>query len=280
MKLDRYYYDKMNAEEKSVYDAIKSAVESGKETVAVRTNLSIDDICVVYTYIFNDNPQWLDVSPRISFSYRGNEFIFNIERIYSQDEVNKAKKFFIEIVKEINDKCNGLEDYKKALYLAKIIIEKCTYGIPNVENGSIKSQLATSVALENKTVCAGLSRAFKYVFDQLNIECIVVNGDTIRSIVPINEKDKEQQTKEGEVDVYKALRRNYTSIKDKVSSENKVNYIAHAWNVAKIDGKYLAIDVNATQNANKDYEFRRLYNFCVPQKDLVGYIWNEKITPK
>ena len=82
------------------------------------------------------------------------------------------------------------------------------------------------------------------------------------------------------MDVYKALRATYTSLNDRVSSDNKVNYIAHAWNMAKIDGKWLVIDVNATQNANKDGVFKRLYNFCVPENILTGYIWNKNVTPK
>ena len=75
-------------------------------------------------------------------------------------------------------------------FLFKIFLEKCTYGFPKGENGSAKSQLATSVAVDSKSVCAGLSRAFKYVFDLLKTESIVVNGDTIKNIVPKSGKDE------------------------------------------------------------------------------------------
>ena len=276
----RYYYSYLDVEEKRVYDAIARAIDGGYDQAIVDAPISIDRMIVVFTYAFNDNPQWLSTDPRLSFSTRGSQFTFNLGKVYTDDECKKAVEYFDGIIKSVREKCKGLEDYKKALYIAKIFIEKCTYGFPEGDNGSSKSQLATSVALSNKTVCAGLSRAFKYVCDGLGIDCIVVNGDTIRNIVPRSEKDKEEPTQEGTVDVYKALRATYTSLNDRVSSNNKVNYVAHAWNMAKIDGKWLVIDLNATQNANKDGVFKRLYNFCVPENILTGYIWNKNVTPK
>ena len=279
MMNNRYYYSKLNEEEQYVYNAIARAVDCGNDNVTFRTNLTVENICVVHTYAFNDNPSWFTVSPQIGFSYRGNEYNFNFKRIYSDVEKQNAESFFKTVAQMVTEKCKGKEDYKKALYIAKIFLEKCTYGFPNGENGSIKSQLATSVAVDSKSVCAGLARAFKYVCDLIGIECIVVSGDTIRNIVPKTDKDKENVGNET-VDVYKALRNTYTSVADKVSGSSKINYIPHAWNMAKLNGKWFVIDLNATQNVNKDYVFRNLYNFCIPESELVGYVWNRNITPK
>ena len=279
MAYNDYYYSKLNNEEKRIYQILARAIEAENQNVSFATNLSVDEICLVHTYAFNDNPQWLTISPRIGFSYRGNEYTFNFEKIYSAEEKQKAVEFFEKTATEVNEKCKGKEDYKKALYIAKIFLEKCTYGFPKGENGSAKSQLATSVAVDSKSVCAGLSRAFKYVFDLLKTESIVVNGDTIKSIVPKSGKDEINENTES-VDVYKALRKTYTSVSDKVSPGSKINYVSHAWNMVKLDGKWLVVDLNATQNVNKDYTFRNLYNFCIPENELVGYVWNKDITPK
>lgn len=112
----------------------------------------------------------------------------------SSSEISKKKE---EIIKDIKDSSS----FAKILYIHNWIVDNIEYDI-NMQNAN-NSNIYGAI-IENKVVCEGYAKAFKYLLDELNIPCVIVCGD--------------------------------------VTDENG-NTQSHAWNAVYLDGKWYAVDI-------------------------------------
>ena len=78
--------------------------------------------------------------------------------------------------KDMYDKMNVMviskDDYEKAKKLYELLIDNVDYRANAEYNQNI-----LSVFLNEKTVCAGYAKAYKYLLDQIEIPCMVLTGN-------------------------------------------------------------------------------------------------------
>ena len=81
------------------------------------------------------------------------------------------QKFLNAAAKVINGASSLTTDLDKEQYVYKALQNMCVY-----DENSDMNQSAYSVFINGSSVCAGYSRAFQYIMQQLNIPCYFCTG--------------------------------------------------------------------------------------------------------
>lgn len=91
----------------------------------------------------------------------------------SEEEVNSAI-LKLENIKNnlISNISNNISDYDKCLIVHDTLVDSLEYNSSDTEN----AHNIYGALIERKVVCEGYAKAFKYILDSLNIECILVSG--------------------------------------------------------------------------------------------------------
>ena len=147
----------------------------------------------------------------------------------SEKEVNNAISRVESIKKSIINSVSTENTYNKLLKVHNMLVNSIEYdqtcNKPNTHN-------IYGALVEKQVVCEGYAKAYKYILDSLNIECILVNGSGINS-----------------------------------SNETE----AHMWNYVKLNGSWYGIDVTwddpiiiggyVSNNLRHDYFLKGSTNF-------------------
>ncbi len=231
IKIDKYFYSQLDKYSKTIYDALEANKENMK-TGTYKINLGTEFSSLLsqdngeellgnyyqsaiesYTY---DNPEifyiefsklYLNIETTTIGSKKtykvfidsGNETDYLAEGFSSKEkidtaiqEIEKIKSYFVQ-----NKKENTYENIKIVHdYLVESIEYDQTISKPNIYNlyGAI---------VNKECVCEGYAKSFKYLMDNLGINCVLIAGEADNS--------------EG-------------------------NLESHAWNYVQLEGKWYAID--------------------------------------
>ncbi|MEG2540173.1 MAG: hypothetical protein RSB59_00125 [Clostridia bacterium] len=271
-----YYYNKLNEVDKAIYRDFNKQVEAKKLVFAVHYNVKINDALKIYYYLLCDKPTlysapvsavaFLDPNYTHRDSYPNGSG--RMEYLYSDEECAKADASFFELSEKLSKNTRGMSTYKKALYAAKLILEKCKFKL----SSEIRYQSAASVVLEKSSVCAGLSKAYKILLDSIGVECIVITGEAVDSVV-------ERGRMAGNQNSY--INDDYVGCEEFFVPENKqVLYFPHAWNMVNFDGSWLYVDLTQIANINDATRFSALKYFAVNDTAMQKYRWNRSLTPE
>ncbi|MBO4815980.1 MAG: hypothetical protein J5507_03525 [Clostridia bacterium] len=198
---NKYYYQQLDDYAKLIYEALeneKNALKTGNKVINLPSKLgevlekgnSMEAVFSVAINAFEcDNPDlfYLDASKLILYYERnafGNYKIYlKNEEEYSnyllddyknEQDVNIAKSRIDEVVSNIEVELNKLsDDYNKILYIHDWITEKVTY---DTTLSKINKDNIYGAFVEKEAVCGGYAKAFKYLLDRANINCIIVQG--------------------------------------------------------------------------------------------------------
>lgn len=231
INVDKYFYNQLEEHSKKIYIAFESNKENMKTgTYKVELGNTFSDVLnsengqdllgkyyqtAIEAYIY-DNPEIIYLSPNkmylnIETTTRGNKTTYNVyinngnqanylaDEFSSKNEVDYAMAKIEQIKNEIVQKRTG-NTYKDIKMVHDYLIDNVEYDTtisrPHIYN--------VYGALVNKqAVCEGYARAFKYIMDNLGINCTLVIGKGTNS--------------EGR-------------------TEN------HAWNYVQLNGNWYAID--------------------------------------
>ena len=122
-----------------------------------------------------------------------------IDGFSNKQEVEEAEFKIENIVEQIKNEIEPLNTKQKILYIHDWLVDNIKYDetISKTNRSNIYGAF-----IEREVTCAGYAKAFKYVMDKLNFECIIVQGTA--------------------------------------TSEEKTEN--HAWNYIQIDNKWYGID--------------------------------------
>ncbi len=221
---DWYYYGKLDADGKKIYDAVYNAVMNFQpELTEIPAEYNVDRFGDIFLFIYYDNPQidWFVIDKsnmlydKITRNVTSVEFTYNIDKAKAGARNAQADEIANKFVSTVDSK---LSDYEKALKVYEYIINLVDYDTlglnaseKNPDHGKTAPDDLRSIygsLVNKKSVCAGYGRTVKYLFNKLGMECIYVVGDT----------------KEGD----------------------------HAWNLVKLDGKYYYMDATWGDASNTD----------------------------
>lgn len=243
--LPRFLYQRLNDDEKAVYDQICDAIHNYAEETGplVREISSSACIDLLYAVIY-DNPDifWCAHMPGV-VSKDNNGIAKNVifKYVMTPSEVKRRKKQIEKAVKPfIKGIKKSMSDYEVALLAHENIVELIDYdsiGLdiqerdPDSESKPDNLRSIYGVFVEEKAVCAGYARAFQYLMSRLGIECAYVRGECHGGGW-------------------------------------------HAWNLIKLEGEYYYVDVthddssNTDVRKNSDSEVSHDY-FCITTAELL-----------
>lgn len=96
----------------------------------------------------------------------------------SEEQVDKAISSVENIKNSTIKSLNGKSNYEKALYVHDALVNSLEYDSSTIKPNSHN---IFGALVERSVVCEGYAKAFKYILDDLNIECILVNGTATNS---------------------------------------------------------------------------------------------------
>lgn len=107
-----------------------------------------------------------------------NEKGYYLETFKTQEQVEKAKTYIEDVKKQMATQISTDGIYRKLGKVHNWLIENITYEA----NTNSKDQYTIYGALvQNKAVCEGYARAFKYLMDGTGVPCVIVSGTATNS---------------------------------------------------------------------------------------------------
>lgn len=242
MVTTRYYYNRLNENEKKIYKAIYDGIMKYKTYVEV-PGVSLNDSVVGYVYhcVLWDNP-----------------FIFSVGE-YAMWHAVSADKSKIKMTtlcdaesekeyrKQVEDAVNAIlavpgiqqmNDFQKEVFVHDFIINNVEYDTTLGDNGSrIEPYTVYGALVEHKAVCEGIAKTVKLLLNMLDVKCIVVSG--------------------------------------------KYDGYGHAWNIVKIDGWEYNLDVTMDMGRVVHKGMMRYNYFNFRNVDIKNYeVDNPHIIPE
>ncbi len=225
LNTNKFYYNQLDNYSKLIYTSLEEQKENlklGNSIIKLPNKLSeiieTNNLKAIFSIAVNafeyDNPDifYLDVSKLIVYyerDSRGNYKIYLkndenysnylIDSFNNKQEIEQASNDINNIVENIQNQIQGMSTENKIRYIHNWLVSNIKYD--KTLNKSNRSNIYGAF-IEKEITCAGYAKAFKYIVDKLNIECIIVQGEATSS----------------------------------VGTEN------HAWNYIKLDNKWYGVD--------------------------------------
>ena len=239
--INRFWREQLTTEEKELYDRMYKSFQAEQYDVNCNT-YNHDQIMNIYNSLLNDCPElfYLPAVVRIQGinSFFEKKISIYAEPIYSPQEIKLYKKELVRVQKEIDKLVNNCQsDFEKEKVICSYIVENCVYEADNHFNMN-----AARALIDKKGQCSGISRAAKYLFDYVGIECILVMG----------------------------------------TGFNGNEYENHAWNIVKIDGDYYQLDITFMLSfySGKIAGSKLAYFNYSDDQMLKNHQWDNKFYPK
>ncbi len=231
----RYYFSRLNDEQKIVYEAVLSGVKQYDSEIHVM-NLSGDEMSGVFNAVLFDNPMLFYVSGLDRFRSSSGEGC-SIEPKYTF-----PKQFAIENTAAVNqylrvfDSIKNKSDEDKEAYVHDYCLDNFTYDFAYDFSFTNYSFSVLGPVLKQKAVCEGIAKFVKLAFDYLGVKSLVVTGTAIN---PGTDKP-----------------------------------VPHGWNIVRINGKTYHLDVTfdmtmmAQGNAPPKNKMKRYDYFNLSDADI------------
>lgn len=233
----------LNKTQKIVYDELLSYFNKGiyfYETDLINSS----ELTKVYEAIYYDHVELFQLPCNQVISERNGLFkcstVINVTPIYSVEEIIEYKKRISKLITYYKSKSAVIKDlYEIEKFVCNSFIVNVKYEINNKYNQNIASVFVNRVGQ-----CSGISKAIKYIFDNLNIKCIFVKGEY-------------------------------------VSNNNLFSGSNHAWNIVEIENFFFHLDVTSIIGANLNKTEPFNYPFFNYSDDMMSnHKWDKNIMPK
>ena len=173
---DKYPYRAMLTDvQKRVYDLVYQNAADRNATFGVSgSTISQEGLADVMTAIYNDHPELFWMDSGYSYGYTSSGRIISITLKYN-DTLNSfasnSEQFYAAANRIIDEakKLDGAANQEKYVYDAL-----CSNNV--YDEQSALNQSAFSAMVNGRSVCAGYSRAFQYILQELGIPCYFCSG--------------------------------------------------------------------------------------------------------
>ncbi len=238
-----HFKSKLNQRGKLCYESMLDAFVRLQPNAPCKS-MYTQEITDAYVAVYNDHPElfYLSNAPQMAkkVGFLGNSSSIISNFIFSQGEIFQYRMAMDKIVKNLSISTSKLSDEIEIEKLVcDYILKNTTYEINNTYN-----QNAATVLIKGKGQCSGISKAVKFIFDYLDIECIIVDGTA------------------------------------KDSTSGRVG--PHNWNIVNINGDYYHLDVTFMIGANmsKRQPFNYRYLNYSDSQISIDHQWDKSKYPQ
>ena len=168
------YYHMLNDKMKRVYRQIYANALACNNSFAPLEAVNAAQLKNVFEAVYNDHPElfWLDTQFECKYRVGGECVEVTLSYNRTAQNLSQAKSEFEAAAKPILDgAASESSDLDKEKYVHDALIKKADYA-----RSSAMNQSAYSALVSGDTVCAGYSRAFQYLMQQLGIPCYYCTG--------------------------------------------------------------------------------------------------------
>lgn len=185
---NRWYYDNLSKEEKSLYNRLYKSFLNWEEKIdfdGVDSNLLLK----VFHSLLLEHPELYYIGQEYEYTYYDNNssVVYAITPTYllsehayktQMKEVEQASKEILDKVKEDN-----LGEFGAELYVHDYIVSNVDYYTEQTVDTKKVDNFRTiyGALVEGKANCMGYARAMSYLMNQIGIECISVTGNAVSS---------------------------------------------------------------------------------------------------
>ena len=156
------------------YEDILPSLAEGASSVSARF-LSPEELSEVYQAILHDHAELFWLSPAFSVGQRismmGTVSVLEQKPIYSPSTVASLKGQMQRIADDLKERTTGASPERIEKEICDLILASTRYDIDPIYN-----QNAAAVLVDGVGQCSGISRAFKYLCDQVGLRCFLLNG--------------------------------------------------------------------------------------------------------
>ena len=188
--IDRYYYYLLDNDSRILYDRIIDGIKHRCADISCKgLAVNASDVPAITNAVEYDNPELFYVDfAKFGFhhSYNsGNIDSVSIKYLYTVEDTFSLQAIADMSCKKIISKAElvGCTDLQKVWRLHDFLIDNVEYFHESLTRpGTFEWYRAKSILgmlLDKKAICSGISRAFKYILNQIGIRSIVVAGTAI-----------------------------------------------------------------------------------------------------
>lgn len=170
-------FSKLSTEEQAAYLRIVNEIENLNDSFYLTGNIvNEEQFNKITNLILNDHPDFFYIK---NFEYVKNneDLVESVNINYSYDENTiKQQKEEVEVWKNnvLSQITPDMSNYEIALYLHDYLVSTIDYdeNVPNNQN-------ILSIVESDRSVCAGYSRAYQYLLNEVGIFATYVSGDSV-----------------------------------------------------------------------------------------------------
>ena len=211
MIVDRYYYHQLNKQEQAIYKAFYNGAMAHQDIIPipVRGEFSQESFERIFMAMTRDNPliYFLNQSACSTASDMFGhiaicpQYFFTKEKVkkycgqiaicpqyfFTKEKVKEYNRKIEKVVNELAGQLHLLEcnDYEKELRVHDWICQNIEYDYEGTDKDKISRVIAShnilGVFAYHKAQCEGIAKALKVLLNAVNVKCIVVTGDSVKS---------------------------------------------------------------------------------------------------
>lgn len=203
----KYYYEQLDNNSKVIYSSLEDNIDNlKKENYTINFENQFNDLLhesagqyklnksfqSALDAFFYDYPELfyidltkinlyiksLSIGPKTTYTVSiapKNGLNYLDDRFQNEVQVDLAISRVENVRKQIVDSISDTSDYNKILKVHDTLVQLIDY------NDSSSSHNIYGSLVDNKAVCEGYAKAFKYILDAININCILVSGNATNS---------------------------------------------------------------------------------------------------
>ena len=191
MIVDRYYYHQLNKQEQAIYKAFYNGAMAHQDIIPipVRGEFSQESFERIFMAMTRDNPliYYLNQSTCSIASDMFGHVAICPQYFFTKEKVKVYNRKIEKVVNEMVEQLHLLEcnDYQKELRVHDWICRNVEYDYEGTDEGKVARVIAShniiGVFAHHKAQCEGIAKAVKVLLNVVDVKCIVVTGDSIKS---------------------------------------------------------------------------------------------------
>lgn len=191
MIVDRYYYHQLNKAERAIYKAFYNGVMSHQEIIPIPVHgeFSQESFERIFIAMTRDNPliYFLNQSACSTASDMFGNVAICPQYFFPKEKVREYNRKIEKIVNELAGQLHLLEcnDYEKELRVHDWICRNIEYDYEGADTDKVSRVIAShnilGVFAHHKAQCEGIAKAVKVLLNAVDVKCIVVTGNSVKS---------------------------------------------------------------------------------------------------